>query len=248
MTDDSEEVRAILGDIRARLAKMRETGREPAPEPEPEYSEEELARFREGLVQQLGIAASMAKAEGPVAETLPREEALATPEEGAKAEEAGARGEPEPAVSPPPACGEANEARASEAEPVGVSRATDASTGPPDRLPRDSPDRPHNGDGPRKPPPLPDTCYIPASRLRPPRRGRDAAPPPLTCEMRRKFEGIRAYSYFEFAWQTCLYWRCRSQRRCAGGPRGTCRRTGGVPLCRFGHVEGVGEGPPGNSG
>ena len=30
---------------------------------------------------------------------------------------------------------------------------------------------------------------------------------------------------------TCRFWRCTTRGLCTGGPRGTCRATGGFPLC-----------------
>lgn len=33
------------------------------------------------------------------------------------------------------------------------------------------------------------------------------------------------------AWKDCVHPRCQEKRSCLGGPRGTCRRTGGWPLC-----------------
>ena len=33
------------------------------------------------------------------------------------------------------------------------------------------------------------------------------------------------------AWVDCGFAPCRKKSRCLGGPRGTCRKTGGFPLC-----------------
>ncbi|MCF6321580.1 MAG: dynactin subunit 2 [Rhizobiaceae bacterium] len=33
------------------------------------------------------------------------------------------------------------------------------------------------------------------------------------------------------AWLDCSYWPCQNAQTCLGGPRGTCRKTGGWPLC-----------------
>jgi len=33
------------------------------------------------------------------------------------------------------------------------------------------------------------------------------------------------------AWKTCTHKKCAEKQACLGGPRGTCRRTGGWPLC-----------------
>ncbi len=33
------------------------------------------------------------------------------------------------------------------------------------------------------------------------------------------------------AWLDCAYWPCQNAQTCQGGPRGTCRKTGGWPLC-----------------
>jgi hypothetical protein len=61
-------------------------------------------------------------------------------------------------------------------------------------------------------------------------------------EARMKFvEGSASYYHIywlcaniESSWSSCPYQKCRKRRRCGFGPRGTFRRTGGIPLCRTG--------------
>ena len=56
----------------------------------------------------------------------------------------------------------------------------------------------------------------------------------LPADPLRRFALLKAMAHFEGAWKTCASRECGERKRCAGGPRGTFRRTGGVPLCRFG--------------
>jgi len=47
------------------------------------------------------------------------------------------------------------------------------------------------------------------------------------------FEQQKAFAFFEDLWRGCDYHECRKRRKCTGGPRGTCRQTKGVPLCKI---------------
>ena len=47
------------------------------------------------------------------------------------------------------------------------------------------------------------------------------------------FERAKAFTHFENCWKHCLHPECKKRRRCTGGPRGTCRKNGGVPFCRL---------------
>lgn len=47
------------------------------------------------------------------------------------------------------------------------------------------------------------------------------------------FETAKAYAHFELRWKTCTHRECGKRKRCTGGPRGTNRRTGGIPFCKL---------------
>jgi hypothetical protein len=50
----------------------------------------------------------------------------------------------------------------------------------------------------------------------------------------RLWFAYRAFAYFEAPWRTCRHKECSARQRCCFGPRGTFRRTGGIPICRTG--------------
>ncbi len=47
------------------------------------------------------------------------------------------------------------------------------------------------------------------------------------------FERAKAFAHFENCWKYCLHLECKKRKRCTGGPRGTWRKTGGLPFCRL---------------
>ncbi len=46
-----------------------------------------------------------------------------------------------------------------------------------------------------------------------------------------KFAAAKAEAHFSEAWRTCRHTECQRRQTCTGGPRGTCRKTNGKPLC-----------------
>ncbi|MEL7430293.1 MAG: hypothetical protein AAFN43_09875 [Pseudomonadota bacterium] len=47
------------------------------------------------------------------------------------------------------------------------------------------------------------------------------------------FEAAKSAAQMERLWKRCLHRECKRRKRCTGGPRGTARKTGGVPFCRL---------------
>ena len=47
------------------------------------------------------------------------------------------------------------------------------------------------------------------------------------------FDVAKAFAHFDRNWKHCLHAKCKKRRRCTGGPRGTRRKTGGIPFCRL---------------
>ncbi|WP_156892368.1 hypothetical protein [Salaquimonas pukyongi] len=45
-----------------------------------------------------------------------------------------------------------------------------------------------------------------------------------------RFRQKKALAHFAGKWRDCMWMRCRQRKRCTGGPRGQCRRSG-TPLC-----------------
>ena len=57
--------------------------------------------------------------------------------------------------------------------------------------------------------------------------------PTTLAEQIRRFQTGKAYAYFDGHWHHCTHRECKKRKTCTGGPRGTCRRTKGVPLCQL---------------
>ncbi|MEM9333122.1 MAG: hypothetical protein AAGA53_17500 [Pseudomonadota bacterium] len=47
------------------------------------------------------------------------------------------------------------------------------------------------------------------------------------------FTYAKAIAHFDGKWRTCMHNECRKREVCTGGPRGTNRKTKGVPLCEL---------------
>ena len=54
---------------------------------------------------------------------------------------------------------------------------------------------------------------------------------PIRPHCARLFNAARLMQNDLNAWKACSHQRCLQTQSCLGGPRGTCRRTGGWPLC-----------------
>lgn len=46
------------------------------------------------------------------------------------------------------------------------------------------------------------------------------------------YEQEKATASHEGKWKICRHGECKRRKTCTGGPRGTFRKTGGVPICK----------------
>jgi len=53
----------------------------------------------------------------------------------------------------------------------------------------------------------------------------------MTHERSNFFAAMRISQTGNFTWQYCCHSRCRAEKSCTGGPRGTCAFTGGFTAC-----------------
>ncbi len=67
----------------------------------------------------------------------------------------------------------------------------------------------------------------------------------MTSSPSRRFNAAKLLQTDINAWMTCSFAKCTEKQACLGGPRGTCARTDGWPLCTHEGRERMKTVPPG---